>query len=385
MARRKEPSRIIALPAASGWETWKFGSNTTLEPTAKANEIALPCQQLVSTYIKLPVVEASNLQSIIQLELKHRDLIEDNETPVTHWIVTRGAERMTLGVAALTDRNDNLPYEHFDLSVRFFPLRSNALTIWEEQERLVLVASHGHEPVYFQVLCGTAWTRELISEIRTIQWRLETELNYAIEGVVLWCATEAQAAQLLQKELHIPVIIESKPQPRLPEIQLDLTPPKIKQQQRQKNLLLRVRKLALTISGFLILGFAAWGVVLMQLNAKVQKLDQQLQKVRPEAEMIHSIAKHWERLQPAIDRDRYPVEILYQIQKSMPEDIRLTQFEYSPNSVRFLGEARNVSSVATFLDQLKHKPEFKTWNWDMSQPKIFENNLATFQIEGKNP
>ncbi len=88
--------------------------------------------------------------------------------------------------------------------------------------------------------------------------------------------------------------------------------------------------------------------------------------------------------QAAIDPTRYTVEILQQVDKSIPSsDLHVTIFHQKPNEFTVEGEATTAIMAIQFLDALKANPDLKAFQFSAVPPKISDNGHAEFQIYGK--
>jgi len=123
---------------------------------------------------------------------------------------------------------------------------------------------------------------------------------------------------------------------------------------------------------------------LLWMNSKVKGLEVKLRAINPEVASIKTRSSRWNALAPAIDPSRYTVELLYQIQKSMPSDsIRITQFDQQLNQFEIEGEAPKGDVWTQYCDQLKANPDLKDFSFETPQPAILPNDHAQFKIFGK--
>ena len=123
---------------------------------------------------------------------------------------------------------------------------------------------------------------------------------------------------------------------------------------------------------------------LFWMNRKVSLLESQLHAMQPEVATIQTRSGRWNALAPAVNPSRYTVELLYQIQKSMPSDsIRITQFDQSLDQFVIEGEAPTAALAVEYGEQLKANQDLKDFNFEVAQPTILPNEHAQFRIFGK--
>jgi hypothetical protein len=130
-----------------------------------------------------------------------------------------------------------------------------------------------------------------------------------------------------------------------------------------------------------ILGAFGW---LFGMNMRVNKIDAELEKVAPDLAAIGARKARWDTLAPAIDPNRYTVEILFQIAKSLPSDaIRITVFDQTKDQFMIQGEAPTANAAIEYGDQLKKNPDLKAFKLNVSPPTILPDDRAQFRIVGK--
>jgi hypothetical protein len=123
---------------------------------------------------------------------------------------------------------------------------------------------------------------------------------------------------------------------------------------------------------------------LFWMNSKVAALDAKLRAIQPEVASIQARSSKWMALAPAVDPSRYTVELLYQIQKSMPSDsIRITQFDQTMGQFTIEGEAPTAALAVDYGEQLKANPDLKDFHFEVAPPAILPNEHAQFRIFSK--
>ena len=66
----------------------------------------------------------------------------------------------------------------------------------------------------------------------------------------------------------------------------------------------------------------------------------------------------------------------------MPDLAQFRQFETRGTSVYVRGQARDVQLAARLKEEIEGDPAFSVYQWNMPNPKVDQNNTATFEIQG---
>jgi len=115
----------------------------------------------------------------------------------------------------------------------------------------------------------------------------------------------------------------------------------------------------------------------------VSQLQQWQTTHAPALQMVHDTQAAWKDLQPAVDVNSYPLEVLLHVSESLPGDqVHLTLFEQEGDHLLLKAEARNLTAAFQFFDQLKKNPHLSGYTWDMAQPHSLANDITQLQIEG---
>jgi hypothetical protein len=117
-----------------------------------------------------------------------------------------------------------------------------------------------------------------------------------------------------------------------------------------------------------------------ELNARVAAIDQ----IEPELQRLRSARESWNLLQPALNPNRYPQELLLRCVNEVPnEGVRVTQFESGPNSILLVGEASTPQEAISFQNRLKVNVKLMGAVWDTPSPAIQGDGRASFQVQAK--
>jgi hypothetical protein len=99
--------------------------------------------------------------------------------------------------------------------------------------------------------------------------------------------------------------------------------------------------------------------------------------------MVHGTKAAWHDLQPVVNVDLYPLEILLHVSEALPADqVRMTLFEVDKNHLLIKAEAKNLTAAFSFFDALKKNQRLAGFTWEMAQPHSLANDVTQLQIEG---
>ena len=152
---------------------------------------------------------------------------------------------------------------------------------------------------------------------------------------------------------------------------------------RRKRLRTMQTRLAIAGAIYLLLLLVA-GVGLMILGHRLKSIDTELNATRTRVEAVLAQQSRWKSLSPATDPDRFTVELLYQVFRSLPSaDVRVTQFDQSPNDFRVQGEAPDAAQAVTLTERLRSQPALSGYQFEAGNPILLPNDHAQFSIAGK--
>jgi hypothetical protein len=256
------------------------------------------------------------------------------------------------------------------------------LLIYREQDKFVTAISENGVTGFVQTI-PTADKAELLSELPQILLGAELE-GVACEFSLVQLEKEcAELKEEIGGLFGVPVeLISLDPPPAGPDINLF---PAIWKGEREAVLRQTRLKSRLMLAGsvyiaLLICAFAFYFV----LAGRAKKLDLALQKIQPDVAQLQAHKTRWSALSPAVDPGRFTIEVLYQIQKSLPSDsIRITQFDQNKDQFMVEGEAPTAALAIDFGEQLKNDPELTSFKFETAPPAILPNEHAQFRIFGK--
>jgi len=165
---------------------------------------------------------------------------------------------------------------------------------------------------------------------------------------------------------------------------VNLIPAGWTQEQKQEAQKAKLRDW-LALAGGLYLAFLLVAAgYLIWLQRQVGQIDAEVTATAPAVDSIAVRKARWTALGAATDPTRYTVEILQQINKSIPSpDLHVTIFDQTPAQFMVEGEAPTAAMAIQYMDALRANPDLKTFHFDAGPPEILPNEHAHFRIFGK--
>lgn len=165
---------------------------------------------------------------------------------------------------------------------------------------------------------------------------------------------------------------------------LDLTPAPWRDAQARRERVRQWRR-GLTLAGavyaaVLVIGFAWLGIQ----NARLQSLRKEALALQPQVDGVLDRQTRWKDLSPAIESERYALELLFAAYQSLPSpETRITQFDLARDQFMVEGEAPNAQEAIAVAEKLKSQPALGVYRIESGQPSILPNEHAQFRIFGK--
>jgi hypothetical protein len=391
----------VLLPGATEaepWEVWTTGADSHClqacqrpqdNSTGRATVLALPVAQVVALPLWLQETDAKQFRGMIELQVEARGLQPRGRDAIFDWSVIAQEEARTLVLVAVLSAS--LPEELetdacpvFELSARCFALPPDALVLWTEQDRLVVALTRGERLAYFQALSEPRLTARLLQDLTCVVAALEMqEVVSSLKQAVSWTELTSAERGALQSAIGTPVRQEGRPAPVLPRETWNLTPPRVDEVKRQR-VARRWQSRAIVLLVVLALAAAtALGVRLFLTWRDVVQLRQWQAGHAQSLQVIQDTRAAWKDLQPVVDTDAYPLEVILHVSESLPADqVHLTLFEEEGGHLLIKAEAKNLTAAFQFFDQLKKNPHLSAYTFDMAQPHSLANDITQLQIEG---
>ena len=386
------------IPGETEWEIWNLrGRPEKLQTVATFDQlkkmpkaIALPVAHVQTFPLWIGTSEQTLIPEMLLLQLEKRGLTKLSDIHSDHppYLTVNREPTRTLVVPSLLtnqlpERYRDASFRYFDSSHRFFPFTPQSITLWKELNRWCFAFVRDSQVVYTQSLPTSELSPTSIQTIANTWLQLESENAVGtLLHLICWSAPSAEAVLLLQQQLSLHPQIQTKPSPLIPKTHFSLTPSEMQIKQlagKKKKRILFLSLIFCIIYGS-TLGTTAWEFFKKQ--KEIDRLDAEVGELRPLYQQVRKTAFDWEALQPALNPDRYPLELLMQAVSLLSKDnARLTLFSQNKNTLILQGEAKSAEVALKFTTDLKNHPPFKTFKWETPPPKLLPNQTAQFRIE----
>ena len=101
-------------------------------------------------------------------------------------------------------------------------------------------------------------------------------------------------------------------------------------------------------------------------------------------EFIGEQQRRWNELRAATDPRFFPIEVLLQAHRNLPsEQVRITDFTYTPSKWAVIGEAPSANLAMEFAEKIKAEKELEQWTITSGAPTPLKGEQARFNIEGR--
>jgi Tfp pilus assembly protein PilN len=392
-------SSTLVLPAPDqGWVLYSAGSEIGRGEDLRAlvgNRadvvIGLPAS-LVSTFVvDLPRVEDALHESMIFAQIEKRGLAGKGGFVFDYELIHPSDQGDTFAVQVIAD----LPAElivpvasGYNTSASL--LKTGPVTLLREQGRLVLAVVVGGVPAHFQVLNGKPDVgRATAQEINLLLLGLKgesflgaspiRELVLAVPGV------EEKELIEFRSALSLPVsVVSGAPAAGSGEGRPRLTPSAVLLSRKKRRS--AVRNIVLLAAGLIlyaVIGVWVWKDA-QSTKREIASLEHQISIIEPDVQRIQLAEQRWRVLEPAFEKNYFPVVQLSRITAALPgSGVVIREYRTSGRNVRVRGQARDVQLANRLLEDLQGIDGFEAYEWSMPNPKVEKNNTATFEIEGK--
>ncbi len=261
------------------------------------------------------------------------------------------------------------------------PAGEVACGLWREEERLVFGIFENARLGFIEVL--NVPESELLAALPRILMSAEMAgAPPAFQSVYLdrsLSALSPSLGSLLGTPVH-----ELELQGAEPREPIDLTPEPWRAEQLRRSRMRQWRSRLIGVgavyAALLVLGLLWIGLQSARLNA----LCKQAVAMQPQVDGILDEQTRWRNLSPAIERERYALEILFAAFQSLPSpETRITQFDLAREQFMVEGEAPNAQAAIAVAEKLKAQPALGGYRIESGQPVILPNEHAQFRIFGK--
>ena len=262
------------------------------------------------------------------------------------------------------------------------PAGEVACGLWREEDRLVFGIFESARLGFVEVL-SAAESDVLAALPRTL---MSAEMAGAPTGfhAVYLDPSLSSLAQPLEALLGAPVRELDLQGAEPAGDAIDLTPEPWRAEQARR-LRMRQWRGRLILAGALYAALLLLGLLWLGIQSgRLTALKKQAVAMQPQVDGIIDRQTRWKALAPAIERERYALEILFATYQSLPSpETRITQFDLSREQFMVEGEAPDAQTAIGVAEKLKKQPALGDYRIESGQPVILPNEHAQFRIFGK--
>ncbi len=357
--------------------------------------MAYPVSSLSTFLVTLPAVESSLLESMVFAQVEKRGLAGklSGETLFDFEKVDHGGEGDLYVVTVVIEMPEGLALKTatgFTSSAAAQDVSTQPVArIWKEWGRYVLAIFRDGRPVHAQVLSsrpelGNALAGEVNLSLMGLQGEAGLANAFPETLEVALDESEADGFAAFSEAASLPVVkvtpaicnrVTSRPR---------LTPSSvIGARRKSRNTVKTVIGLAVGLMIYLVVGAWFWKKA-QTTGEEVVSLERQVEILRPDVERIELSEQRWKLLEPAFDKNFFPMIQLNRITSALPgSGVVVREFKTNGRSIRLRGQARDVQLANRLVEDLRAIDGFSAYEWSMPNPKVEKNNTATFEIEGK--
>ena len=397
--------RAILRPVASGWQKWQEGDGGVWEMSGEAPEladlkpaagslIAIPVRRAFSFAVWVPAEDPSVFGDLVFTQLELRGLAGRSREATTFvWREIARQDREVLLHAVVWPAQLAARYWHGDVteyavSPACLPLASDAVTIWREDGVWVAAVTRGDKLLHFQPLTSEAPDAAMALEVWMMLAPLEAGhmLEAGLAARILHEEAEPPDLEAWRSAGGVPVDTAPLPPPVRPAVGADCLPLPVREVQTSKATAARRQRLALAAAAvyfFLVLALAA---NTLRLHWQARSLQAEIDRDAGAVASTKEAMQRWNALDPALDPKGYPLEVLHEAARLLPEEgVRLTLFEMNLGRVILQGEAKDFTAAQLYMDAVKKSKDLSGYEWTAENPKSLPNRSARFQIDGVRP
>ncbi len=358
--------------------------------------VALPAAAVSTFLVDLPPADAALHESMIHAQADKRGLGGKGGSLIDYERVAHGERGDTFAVRVVSDLSSDLVVAtaagyttSADLHATSSLSGGTTASVWREHGRLVLGVYAGGTPAHVQVLSGKPEVgKTLGGEINLLLLGLKGESLFEnappTELVLALDEVPPEALADFRSSLNIPVRLQPPVLPPKAAARDRLLPSQVVTQRRRRRS--AVRNVALLAAGLVIYSVAGvWVWKSAQATEReIASLEHRIAIVQPDVEAVRLAEERWRALEPAFNKDLFPIVQLSRITSALPgSGVVVREYRTTGRNIRVRGQARDVQLANRLLEDLQGMDGFERYDWHMPNPKVERNNTATFEIEGK--
>ncbi len=356
--------------------------------------VAFPAACISTFVAELPPVEAALHESMIKAQVDKRGLSAKGPALIDFERIGGNERGDTFAVRVVAEPSPDIILPTAGGYETSAGLRGKAspgteAMIWREHGRLILGVFISGIPAQVQILSGKPEVGKAIaSEVNLILLGLRGESvfeNSAPRELLLATDPVGEKEWIeFRSTLSIPVRSELPRFPAKAEDRPRLLPSAIVNHRRRRRN--GVRSLALLAVGlvvYTVVGVWVWKDA-KATEREMASLEQRIAIIEPDVERVQLVEERWSRLEPAFDKDLFPIVQLSRITAALPgSGVVIREYRTTGRDIRLRGQARDVQLANRLLEDLQGMNGFERYEWSMPNPRVERNNTATFEIQGK--
>lgn len=397
----------LLTPAAEGWHL-RCGLDAPLQnlptladapaalPPGLPVHLALPCHALVIEGLKLPATQRDELAGMVRLQLEKNLPYPPDEVSSDFVIVESSASESTVVAvtaphAALESLCEPLrAITHLPEKITPFvlhvaascPVNETILAVYPEQGHLVLAIVADGNLSWAHVIASTDAAR-LATELPQLLLAATMEGATTTFSRILLAPASWELTPVLNDAFPLPIDPLPAAAPALATPMNLLPAPWRADAHRQRKNRRRLRHLKI---GAAVYALAAVVVIACVgfLRHQAGQLEKQLVAARPKLERIQAQRARSEALAPAMDPRRSTVELLFLLQRALPDTtVRITEFSQELGQWRITGEAPSAGLAIDYVTRIKADKDLEAYEITAGPPQLLPNEHAQFGIFGK--
>lgn len=396
---------ILLIPGEdASWRVWKPRASSPSEAVDTPAEygdrskpvlVGLPATACRSVGLILPQADHALLNEMVASQLERRGIKGPNGLPPTfrHHVLGHAGPNAVVSVDVLAEPfPEELAVqnaENYAAALRLAQLPTGQLVIAEEQGELVMAASHQGKLFHSHVFAQRPAEAETLAQ-EIVMTRLGLEANSGfgnVSGVTLVGQWDADVVADLRKVAALPVQVVDRlaPNPNLDTRNWSLLLPRSVSEARASA---KKRRqyifIGTVIAAAYALALAAGFWHLGQREALATKLAAEVETTAAPAAEVKQTAARWKAMEPDINPESYPMVMLQRITEIMPPSgVNLRNYEAKHEEIKIRCEARDATTAALFLEDLKKHKTLGRYTWTMPQPQVRDNKTVSCRIQGK--